>query len=123
VFDINRGNAFSLRLSYTLCRVTTMGQKDREVRMSLQTLRVLETFLDNPTEQLAGAEVHQRCGLASGTLYPILLRLESASGSARLDDAALKLARAGSGHYRATTEDGQPVNSCYPFGVRFQLRK
>jgi hypothetical protein len=100
-----------------------MGQKDREVRMSLQTLRVLETFLDNPTEQLAGAEVHQRCGLASGTLYPILLRLESASGSARLDDAALKLARAGSGHYRATTEDGQPVNSCYPFGVRFQLRK
>ena len=25
-----------------------------------------------------GAEVHQRCGIASGTLYPILLRLESA---------------------------------------------
>jgi len=45
------------------------------------------------------------------------------SGSARLDDAALRLARAGSGHYRATTEDGQPVNSCYPFGVRFQLKK
>jgi TonB family protein len=45
------------------------------------------------------------------------------SGSARLDEAALKLARAGSGHYRATTEDGQPVNSCYPFGIRFQLRK
>jgi TonB family protein len=45
------------------------------------------------------------------------------SGSTRLDEAAIKLARAGSGHYRATTEDGQPVNSCYPFGVRFQLRK
>jgi len=45
------------------------------------------------------------------------------SGSARLDQAALKLARAGSGHYRASTEDGQPVNSCYAFGVRFQLRK
>jgi TonB family protein len=45
------------------------------------------------------------------------------SGSERLDEAALKLARAGSGHYRATTEDGQPVNSCYAFGVRFQLRK
>jgi len=45
------------------------------------------------------------------------------SGSARLDEAALKLARAGSGHYRASTEDGQPVNSCYAFGVRFQLRK
>lgn len=45
------------------------------------------------------------------------------SGSARLDQAALKLARAGSGHYRASTEDGEPVNSCYAFGVRFQLRK
>jgi TonB family protein len=45
------------------------------------------------------------------------------SGIERLDEAALKLARAGSGHYRATTEDGQPVNSCYAFAVRFQLRK
>jgi TonB family protein len=45
------------------------------------------------------------------------------SGSARLDDAAIKLARAGSGHYRPATEDGQPVNSCYALGVRFQLRK
>jgi TonB family protein len=45
------------------------------------------------------------------------------SGSNRLDQGALKLARAGSGHYRATTEDGQPVNSCYPVGIRFQLKK
>jgi TonB family protein len=45
------------------------------------------------------------------------------SGIARLDEAALKLARAGTGHYRASTEDGQPVNSCYPFGIRFQLKK
>ena len=55
-----------------------MGKKDVNVRMSLQTLRVLEVFLENPLEQLAGAEVHQRCGIASGTLYPILIRLESA---------------------------------------------
>jgi TonB family protein len=45
------------------------------------------------------------------------------SGSTRLDQAALRLARAGSGHYRASTEDGQPVDSCYPLGVRFQLKK
>jgi periplasmic protein TonB len=44
------------------------------------------------------------------------------TGSPRLDEGALKLARAGSGHYRATTEDGRPVNSCYPFRIRFQLR-
>jgi PadR family transcriptional regulator, regulatory protein PadR len=55
-----------------------MGHEDKKIRMSLQTLRVLEVFLENPSEQLAGAEVHQRCRIASGTLYPILLRLEAA---------------------------------------------
>ena len=44
------------------------------------------------------------------------------SGSPRLDEAAARLARAGSGHYRPATEDGQAVNSCYPFGVRFRLQ-
>jgi TonB family protein len=44
------------------------------------------------------------------------------SGSARLDEGALQLAKAGSGHYRATTEDGRSVNACYSFRVRFELR-
>ncbi len=55
-----------------------MGRQDRHVRMSLQTLRVLEAFLENPTDQLSGADVQKRGHLSSGTLYPILLRLESA---------------------------------------------
>jgi TonB family protein len=44
------------------------------------------------------------------------------SGFDGLDQAAVTLAQAGSGHYRATTEDGQPVSSCYPLRIRFQLR-
>lgn len=55
-----------------------MGRRDRDVRMSLQTLRVLDAFLENPTDELSGADVQRRSRLASGTLYPILLRLESA---------------------------------------------
>jgi len=55
-----------------------MAKKQTDVRISLQTLKVLEIFLENPTQQFAGAEVHQRSGIASGTLYPILLRLEAA---------------------------------------------
>jgi len=43
------------------------------------------------------------------------------SGSARLDEGAVKLAKAGSGRYRPTTEDGQPINSCLNFAIRFQL--
>ena len=55
-----------------------MGKQDRTVRMSLQTLRTLESFLENPNDELSGSDVQKRSGLASGTLYPILLRLESA---------------------------------------------
>ena len=44
------------------------------------------------------------------------------TGSARLEEGALRLAKAGSGHYRATTEDGRPVDSCYAFRIRFDLR-
>jgi len=48
--------------------------------------------------------------------------VQQSSGNGRLDEGALKLASAGSGHYRASTEDGQPVNSCYPFRIRFQIK-
>jgi TonB family protein len=48
---------------------------------------------------------------------------EESSGSAALDEGALKLAKAGSGHYRPATDDGAPVASCYPYRIRFQLKK
>jgi TonB family protein len=68
-----------------------------------------------------GAAVLRVCVGAAGQLSSAPERLES-SGSARLDAAALKLAKAGSGHYRPSTEDGRPVASCYPMKIRFQLR-
>jgi PadR family transcriptional regulator, regulatory protein PadR len=55
-----------------------MGDTDGKVRISFQTLKVLETFLENVSDELAGADVQKRSGVASGTLYPILLRLEAA---------------------------------------------
>jgi hypothetical protein len=39
-----------------------------------------------------------------------------------LDEGAIKLAKAGSGHYRATTENGTPVSSCYGFLIKFNLQ-
>jgi periplasmic protein TonB len=53
------------------------------------------------------------------TTDPVTLQ---GSGSPRLDEGALRLARAASGHYRPTTRDGQAVDSCYPLRIRFQLR-
>jgi PadR family transcriptional regulator, regulatory protein PadR len=70
-----------------------MGTPNYPVRLSLQTLRVLEAFLEDPAAELAGADVQKRGHLSSGTLYPILLRLESAgwlvSRWERVDPAAV----------------------------------
>jgi TonB family protein len=68
-----------------------------------------------------GIATMQVCVDAKGRLISDPTTLQG-TGSYRLDEGALKLARAGSGHYRATTEDGQPVNSCYSFRIRFHLR-
>jgi protein TonB len=48
--------------------------------------------------------------------------LAQTSGSARLDDGALKLAKAASGHYQPGTEDGAPTTSCTVFKIKFELR-
>jgi protein TonB len=48
--------------------------------------------------------------------------LAKTSGSARLDDGALKLAKAGSGHYTPGTEDGAPATTCVVFKIKFELR-
>jgi TonB family protein len=47
--------------------------------------------------------------------------VSQSSGMRRLDEGALNLAKAGSGHYRPTTENGQPVNYCYPYRITFRL--
>jgi hypothetical protein len=68
-----------------------------------------------------GATVVNVCVNPNGKLYSKPTIAEG-SGFGGLDDAALSLAQSGSGHYRATTEDGQPVSSCYQLKVRFQLK-
>jgi TonB family protein len=68
-----------------------------------------------------GIATVQVCVDAKGRLTSAPTTLQG-SGSVRLDEGALKLAKAGSGHYRAATQDGHPVDSCFPFRVRFQLK-
>lgn len=69
-----------------------------------------------------GAATVQVCVDLKGRLTSEPVALQG-SGFALLDEAALKLARAGSGRYRPSTEDGKPVNSCYPLRIRFQLHQ
>ncbi len=45
-------------------------------RVSKETLLVLDRFVKHPNEWLYGYHLSRETGLKSGTLYPILLRLE-----------------------------------------------
>jgi len=48
-------------------------------RISPETLVVLQRFLERPTDWRYGYELSRATGLKSGTLYPILMRLEKYS--------------------------------------------
>lgn len=59
-------------------------------QLTHQTLRVIEAILTAP--DAAGADVVRSTGLATGTVYPILLRLEGAgwlTSKWEVDDPAL----------------------------------
>lgn len=45
-------------------------------RISPETLLVLERFIERPTDWRYGYELSRETALKSGTLYPILMRLE-----------------------------------------------
>ncbi|MEV4226638.1 helix-turn-helix transcriptional regulator [Streptomyces bobili] len=45
--------------------------------MTLTTQLVLRALLEKPTEELYGLEICSKAQLASGTIHPILARLES----------------------------------------------
>lgn len=47
-------------------------------RMTTQTLAVLAVMLGEPTAEWYGFDLADRAGLKTGTLYPILVRLEHA---------------------------------------------
>ena len=46
------------------------------LRLSRQTLAVLDALLDHPGKWHHGYSLSQHTGISSGTLYPILMRLE-----------------------------------------------
>lgn len=54
-----------------------MGMKT--IRLSQETLALLERFVTRPRDWRYGYELSRDTGLKSGTLYPILMRLEKYS--------------------------------------------
>jgi PadR family transcriptional regulator, regulatory protein PadR len=78
-----------------------------KLRLSAQTLQVLDAFLQSPQNWKYGYDISRNTGLKSGTLYPILMRL-----------AERKLLETG----WETSEPGKPPRHLYrltPDGLRF----
>lgn len=48
------------------------------IRLTLATRNVLHTLLDNTGRDMYGLEIANECGLPTGVVYPILLRLQNA---------------------------------------------
>jgi PadR family transcriptional regulator PadR len=51
---------------------------DGEPRLTTQTLKVLGVLMSRGQSEFSGADIARSTRLASGTLYPILMRLEQA---------------------------------------------
>src|SRR6266446_372740 len=49
-----------------------------DIRLSAPTLKVLKLLLEKPLEGHSGADIFRTLGVSSGTLYPLLARLENA---------------------------------------------
>ncbi len=60
----------------TLCRVSTMA--NIAPRITGPTLKVMGTLVTSPSPEMSGVEITLATKLSSGTLYPILIRLEAA---------------------------------------------
>ena len=52
---------------------------DQDVRLTQPTLKVLRFLLETPRQGRSGAEMSKAMKVGSGTLYPMLARLENAS--------------------------------------------
>jgi DNA-binding PadR family transcriptional regulator len=51
---------------------------ENHIRLTGPTLKVLKLLLEKPREGRAGADISRTLGISSGTLYPLLARLEVA---------------------------------------------
>ena len=66
------GQGKRLTGSVYICRLCEMSS---QLRLSPQTIQVLDAFLEAPREWRYGYDISRDTGLKSGTLYPILMRL------------------------------------------------
>ncbi|WP_202925763.1 PadR family transcriptional regulator [Goekera deserti] len=81
-----------------------------ELRMTLTTQRVLEALLEDPGRERYGREIGEAAGLRSGTVHPILARLEGHGWLAsRWEDIDPAVQGRPARRYYALTGEGVPA--------------
>lgn len=83
-----------------------MGSMAAEVRVTVNVAKLLKVFLEAPGEPCYGFDLMQQAKLPSGTVYPILARLERAQWIAgQLEDIdPVSEGRPARRYYRLTPE-------------------
>ena len=81
--------------------------------MTIPTQRVLEALLDDPSRELYGLEIGEAAALRSGTVHPILARLEGYGWLAsRWEDVdASAEGRPARRYYRLTADGAQAARA------------
>jgi len=99
-------------------------QSEDRPRITYQGLRVLGAFIEAPSKELWGAELIEKTGLSSGTLYPLLLRFEKHEllESRWEEDKPTNLGRPRRRLYRITTRGRQLVTRAIRELPRVSLR-
>jgi PadR family transcriptional regulator, regulatory protein PadR len=83
----------------------------KEPRLTAQTFKVMGALMVRPRSELSGAEIGASTKLPSGTLYPILVRLEDAgwlTSRWESENPAL-LGRPRRRYYRVTAEGARSI--------------
>jgi PadR family transcriptional regulator PadR len=77
-------------------------------RMTIPTQLVLRALLENPTQEMYGLEICAAAGLPTGTIHPILARLEKEYGwlTSRWEDIDPRAEGRPRRRYYKLTEDG-----------------
>jgi PadR family transcriptional regulator, regulatory protein PadR len=78
--------------------------KNNEPRVSAKGLKVLHAFVEAGKSELSGADIAERTGILSGTLYPILIRFKAAGwlNDRWENDDPVELGRPKRRYYRLT---------------------
>jgi PadR family transcriptional regulator PadR len=89
------------------------------LRMTMQTILILQALLRRPSQEFYGLELSEETGLLPGTAYPILLRLENEGWvTSRWEDIDPRAEKRPARRYYTLTANGAAEASAACAGAR-----